>query len=93
MLKWLIAGLVIWLAWKLLAKPRKPARVSRVAPPGSDEQAANALLGVDIHSDAQAVRDAYRSRIAETHPDRGGSAELAQELNAARELLLRMRGE
>jgi DnaJ family protein C protein 19 len=38
--------------------------------------------------DADAIRAAHRRLIAEIHPDRGGSAEEARRVNAARDLLL-----
>lgn len=89
MLKWLVTALVIWVVWKLFfARPRaKP--VSRVAPEAIPRVRARALLDVGPQADDQAIREAHRRKVAAVHPDRGGSAELAQELNAARDLLLR----
>lgn len=87
MLKWLLAIGLIWLAWRYLKPaPRRPA--PRVAAPDATIRDALSLLGIPAGSDAAAIRDAHRRRIAEAHPDRGGSAELTRELNAARDLLL-----
>ena len=87
MLKWLVAALVIWVAWKLLAKPRKlpPRAYAAIA----DEAEARALLGVPAEADGEAIRAAHRRLVGQVHPDRGGSAELARRVNAARDLLLR----
>ncbi|MBV8973382.1 MAG: molecular chaperone DnaJ [Sphingomonadaceae bacterium] len=58
----------------------------------SDVAAARALLGVDAAADAAAIRTAWRQAIADAHPDRGGSTDLAARLTAARDLLLRSTG-
>jgi DnaJ homolog subfamily C member 19 len=50
---------------------------------------AQALLGLGPTATADDIRAAHRRRIADAHPDRGGNAELAARLNAARDLLLR----
>lgn len=49
---------------------------------------ARLLLGVSEHDDAAAIRARHRSLMTQNHPDTGGSEEQAQELNAARDLLL-----
>ena len=41
-----------------------------------------------VFSYADAIRAAPRRLIAGVHPDRGGSADLARRINAARDLLL-----
>jgi DnaJ homolog subfamily C member 19 len=78
--KWLLAAAVIWLAWRLLSRSRAAV---------SPEMDARAVLGVGARADADAIRAAHRQRIAEAHPDRGGSPELTQRINAARDLLLK----
>ncbi len=87
MLKWLLAGLVIWVAWKLLAKPKRiaPRPYAAIA----DEAEARAVLGVPFGADDEAIRAAHRRLVGQVHPDRGGSPELARRVNAARDLLLR----
>lgn len=40
-------------------------------------------LGVDRHADISEIRAAWREKMKETHPDRGGKAELAARLNEA----------
>ncbi len=90
MWKLLIALLVAYAGWRLWknglgAPPKK--RVAKVAEP-VDAAAARRLLGVDPAADAATIRAAHRRLMAEAHPDRGGSAEEARALNAARDLLL-----
>lgn len=49
---------------------------------------ARALLGVPADADAETVRAAHRRLIAQTHPDRGGTEELARQINLARDTAL-----
>ena len=79
-MKLIIAALIIWAVWWLLRKPqhRRPSAIA----------AARGVLGVTAAADADAIRAAHRRLIAELHPDRGGSAEDARRVNAARDLLL-----
>jgi len=81
-MKWIVVALVIWAAWHFLSKSR--AR-------GSPEMRARAILGVGAKADADAIRAAHRRKVADAHPDRGGSEALTREVNAARDLLLRGR--
>ena len=89
-MKWLLAALVIWLAWKLLAKkPAAPRVASRAV---DDEVEACRVLGIAPDADAATVRAAHRRLVGEVHPDKGGSAERTRRVNAARDLLLDRRG-
>ncbi len=88
-MKWIIVALVIWLAWRFVAKPKPKPK--RKAASMSDETAARALLGLDAAAGPDAIRAAHRRLVADTHPDRGGSAELTRRINAARDLLLKAR--
>lgn len=54
----------------------------------SDIDAARFLLGVSRFDNAERIRERHRILIAQNHPDIGGSAERAAELNKARDLLL-----
>ena len=81
-MKWLLVALVIWLAWRYLSRSRAAV---------SPEMDARAVLGVGAKADADAIRAAHRERIADAHPDRGGSVELTRRINAARDLLLKGR--
>ena len=54
----------------------------------SDIDDARFLLGVSRFDNAERIRERHRTLIAQNHPDTGGSAERAAELNRARDLLL-----
>lgn len=49
---------------------------------------ARTLLGVGDNANVAEIRAAHRRLIAKVHPDAGGSAGLASQLNAARDALL-----
>lgn len=61
---------------------------ARVAVRPMDEIEARQLLGVGLNADAEEINAAHRRLIAQVHPDRGGTADLARRVNAARDLLL-----
>ena len=48
---------------------------------------ARRLLGVGPKASLAEIRDAHRRLIAKVHPDSGGSAELANRVNVARDTL------
>ena len=73
----LMAGALLWAAWR-----RRP---SARPMPAED---ARRLLGVTEGATLQEIREAHRRLIAKVHPDRGGSAELAHRVNAARDALV-----
>lgn len=54
---------------------------------GMSPDRARGVLGVRSDADAEAVRDAYREKVKETHPDRGGSTESFKRVNEAYETL------
>lgn len=80
MANWLLAALVIWMAWRLLGKPRKA--------PLTPAAQARRVLGVGMTAGEGEIRAAHRRLMSELHPDRGGSPERARQVNAARDLLL-----
>lgn len=63
-------------------------------PPADDghvvaaEQPAHAILGVDPDADEFTVRAAYKEKVQELHPDKGGTSEEFQRLQSAREEVL-----
>lgn len=69
------------------------ARFRRSAPPPASpsmsRREAGALLGVAPDAAAAEVEAAYRRLMRRAHPDAGGTAGLAAQLNAARATLLR----
>lgn len=90
MFKLLIALLVAYAGWRLWKDGMGGRTVRQRAVPQEpgDAAAARRLLGVDRAADEATIRAAHRRLMAEAHPDRGGSAEEARALNAARDLLL-----
>ncbi|MES1157070.1 MAG: J domain-containing protein [Alphaproteobacteria bacterium] len=86
---WIAAGiagaaLVLW----QFGEPRP-----RPAAPAMDTQDAYArgVLGVGPNANAADIRAAFRTKMAEAHPDRGGNQDAAARLVAARDRLLRRR--
>jgi hypothetical protein len=85
-----------WLALALLVAGglafvlRAPKRPQRAAEDPADREAMR-VLGVDASAGAEEIRAAYRAKMAQAHPDRGGSHSEAARLTAARDRLLRSR--
>ena len=74
----LMAGSIVWAAYR-----RRTASTS--AMPVED---ARKLLGVSPDATLVDIRDAHRRLIARVHPDTGGSEELANRVNVARDTLV-----
>ncbi len=88
-LKLLIGLAVVWAGWLLWRGPGKRRPPGTPIPAFSPQVAeARRVLGVDDHADEAEIRAAYRRIAAAVHPDRGGSAELARQVNAARDILI-----
>lgn len=75
----LMAGSLLWAAWR-----RGQAGKSTEMP----VEDARRLLGVGPDASLAEIRDAHRRLIARVHPDSGGSAELANRVNVARDTLV-----
>lgn len=50
---------------------------------------AQRLLGVDAAANQQEIQAAWRNKLSDHHPDRGGDSANAQALNEARDVLLK----
>ncbi len=74
----LMSGALLWAAWR-----RAHWRTSGMSP-----EDARRLLGLTEHATLTEIRDAHRRLIARVHPDKGGSAELAERVNVARDTLV-----
>jgi hypothetical protein len=74
----LITGAILWAAF------RRGRSASRSMP----VEDARKLLGVGPSASLAEIRDAHRRLIARVHPDTGGSAELANRINVARDILV-----
>ncbi|WP_188054078.1 J domain-containing protein [Sphingosinithalassobacter sp. CS137] len=90
----LVAALAVaWLGWRLWHGFR-PVRTGKPAPrpvaaPDAAEAEARSILGLGPDADEAEIRAAHRRLVAQVHPDRGGSAEAARRINAARDTLLK----
>jgi hypothetical protein len=74
----LMAGAILWAA-------HRRRRAARSAMPLAD---ARKLLGVSSDASLSEIRDAHRRLIVRVHPDAGGSEELANRVNVARDTLV-----
>jgi hypothetical protein len=82
------AGLSILSAW-LWTRARRRAALAAQGPEDMSLRQARALLGVAPGASPEEIQSAYLRLIRTVHPDRGGTAGLASEINAARDRLLR----
>jgi hypothetical protein len=64
---------------------RKPG--ATLQPPADAE--ARSILGVGLAATPDEIRQAYRRKMADAHPDLGGSHDAAARLTAARDTLLK----
>lgn len=80
--KLLFAVALGYAAWRFVIRAMQPPPVTM-----HREEAAR-LLGIATSSGTDAVLDAHRRLIAKVHPDAGGSAELAAQINRARDIML-----
>ena len=76
----LMGGALLWAAHRRASGGRKPKPM-----PVED---ARRLLGVGEAASLEEIRTAHRRLIAKVHPDLGGSAELAERVNVARDTLV-----
>jgi hypothetical protein len=83
-------SVAVWLAWPAIEawRRRAPPVQSQDSP---EDSAARATLGVGPNASPDEIRRAYRAKMAQAHPDRGGSHNEAARLTAARDRLLKRR--
>jgi hypothetical protein len=81
---WLGGSILATAALWLMTSASRPAG-RRAAGMGRSEAAA--MLGVAESADAATVEAAYRRLMFRVHPDHGGAAGLAAQLNAARDAM------
>ena len=74
----LMSGAILWAAYRRGKSGPKPMPV----------EDARRLLGVKETASLEEIRTAHRRLIAKVHPDTGGSAELAERVNVARDTLV-----
>src|SRR5262249_5644434 len=90
---WLIAAvLLLFGGWLALSTRRPPGAAAEQPQARSGPMSpadARSILGVGPAASPDAIRAAYTRRMRPVHPDRGATAGLAAQLNAARDRLLR----
>jgi hypothetical protein len=74
----LMSGAILWAAHRRTSRKPRPMPV----------EDARRLLGVGDGASLEEIRSAHRRLIAKVHPDLGGSAELAERVNVARDTLV-----
>ena len=77
-----------WVMWPQIERWRQPSPASPQEDTPEDF-AARRLLGVGPNATHAEIRGAYRAKMAQSHPDRGGSHNEAARLTAARDRLLK----
>jgi hypothetical protein len=85
-----LGGSILLSAALWLVTSARPPRLGVARGMGRAEAAS--MLGVPETADAETIEAAYRRLIFRVHPDRGGAAGLAAQLNAARAALLAAKG-
>jgi hypothetical protein len=80
-----VVGGVLMTAARLNPRRRLPPADSE----SMSESQARSILGVGSDAGREEIQAAYRRLIERVHPDKGGAAGLAAQLNAARDRLLR----
>jgi hypothetical protein len=85
------AGIVLAVAGLGLASSARKTAMPGIAPPTEDMSLdeARRILGVEAAASRKDVQEAYTRLMRAVHPDKGGTAGLAAQLNAARDRLLK----
>lgn len=87
MLSLALVGLSTWLGYRARVGAESPGLGG--LPGAMRESDARSILGVGPEAGREEIEAAYRRLMQRAHPDRGGSAGLAAQLNAARDRLLK----
>lgn len=82
----IVVGLALMFSARFNPRPRPAPRAAREAMSLNE---ARSILGVGPDATREEIQAAYRRLMERVHPDKGGAAGLAAQLNAARDRLLR----
>ncbi|MEP2102742.1 MAG: J domain-containing protein [Parasphingorhabdus sp.] len=83
----LVVAAVAWSGSKLLGAV-KLKKLEERKPRNFELDRARSLLDVTNRADREAINAAWRARLSEHHPDRGGDEQVARQINRARDILL-----
>lgn len=83
----LIVAALAWSGSKIFGK-RKADKDETSQLRSFELDRARSVLGITAEADQAAINSAWRSRLTEHHPDRGGDEQLAGQINRARDILL-----
>lgn len=73
--------------WRILIPTKdQPNQIRK--PRNFELDRARSLLGIGQDATRETINNAWRERLAEHHPDKGGDEQLAQMINRARDILL-----
>ncbi|MDP1616551.1 molecular chaperone DnaJ [Phenylobacterium sp.] len=88
---WAFAPVLVVLGLWLAMSARSHGAAGGPAPrtSGMSETEARSILGVEAEAGPEEIQAAYTRLMRRAHPDAGGSAGLAAQLNAARDRLIR----
>jgi hypothetical protein len=87
---WIVAIPLVITGLALMTTARvNPQRKTTPAREPMSEAEARSILGVGPEATREEIQAAYRRLMERVHPDKGGAAGLAAQLNAARDRLLR----
>lgn len=94
-----ILGILPWLKQKILNFTMSYASTSfkdylhrKQNPSHISIEEALIILEINAGADEKTIRNAWKKKIQQAHPDKGGSIEKAQRINQARDTLLRAYG-
>jgi hypothetical protein len=82
---------LVWLLWPRLAVWDRRAEARQRPPEDAADIEARQVLGVGANATESDIRSAYRTKMRQAHPDRGGAHNEAARLTAARDRLLKKR--